>query len=351
MSLSGYLRTPVLTGKNNDEKRQQIADYYNVTFSRYESLFETLVSDEAYYQKPNSLRHPLIFYYGHTATFFINKLILSGLIEQRINPKFESMFAIGVDEMGWDDLDEAHYDWPSVDEVKAYREQVHILLNELIANIPLSLPIDWENPWWTILMGIEHEQIHIETSSVLIRQQALDLVRKQDAWRPWTKTSEAPENMLVDIPAGNVELGKSDNLVYGWDNEYGHHKAKISAFQASRYLVSNDEFLAFVEAGGYRQDDLWETEGLEWRNYTHAIFPCFWIESGDTWYLRLMTEVVPMPWDWPVEVNYHESKAFCNWKSQQCGQVVRLPTEDEWYRLYDFSGVEELKQDTCQLSN
>ena len=55
-----------------------------------------------------------------------------------------------------------------------------------------------------------------------------------------------------------------------------------------------------------------------------------------------MTEMVDMPWDWPVEVNYHEAKAFCNWKAEQTGLSVRLPTEDEWQRMYDFSGVEEL---------
>jgi hypothetical protein len=52
-----------------------------------------------------------------------------------------------------------------------------------------------------------------------------------------------------------------------------------------------------------------------------------------------MLEEIQMPWDWPVEVNYHEAKAFCNWKAQQTGLPVRLPTEDEWYRLYDFAGL------------
>ena len=49
-----------------------------------------------------------------------------------------------------------------------------------------------------------------------------------------------------------------------------------------------------------------------------------------------------MPWCWPVEVNYHEAKAFCNWKKARTGQPVRLPTEDEWYRLYDVAGIAEV---------
>ena len=343
MYASQFLRTPLLTGTDVEAKRAEIAAYFNATFNRYESLFSTLASEQAYYQKPIPLRHPLIFYYGHTATFFVNKLLLAGLIEQRIDARFESMFAIGVDEMSWDDLDDGHYDWPTVTEVKAYRQQLKDLINNLIETAPLELPINWKNPWWTILMGIEHEQIHIETSSVLIRQQALNLVQINDAWRPWTKTGTAPNNELVAISAGKVTLGKSsDDAIYGWDNEYGSHQADINEFQASKFLVSNSEFLAFVEAEGYQTDEYWLVEGLEWKSFTKASHPTFWHKSEQSWQLRLMTEMVTMPWDWPVDVNYHEAKAFCNWKAAKTGLSIRLPTEDEWQRMYDFAGVDEL---------
>jgi 5-histidylcysteine sulfoxide synthase/putative 4-mercaptohistidine N1-methyltranferase len=347
-----YLRTPELTGTDIDEKRREIAEYFNATFDKYDLLFETLKTDQAYYQKSIPLRHPLIFYYGHTATFFVNKLLLAGLIEERINPKFESMFAIGVDEMSWDDLDEANYDWPPVEEVKAYRQQVKKTINDIIENAPLSLPIDWHNPWWTILMGIEHEQIHLETSSVLIRQQQIDLVQPHDDWRPWpNKENAAPENRLVDIPAGNIEIGKEfDDPVYGWDNEYGHHQAQVNDFKATEFVVSNQEFLAFVEAGGYNNDDYWQEEGLAWKLFTKAEYPTFWLKKDQSWQLRLMTEVVDMRWNWPVEVNYHEAKAFCNWKAQQTGLAVRLPTEDEWYRMYDHCGLGELAQQRAQAN-
>lgn len=345
MSEHHYLRAPSLVGTDIEAKRQQIAEYFNATFERYESLFETLVDDRAYYQKSIPLRHPLIFYYGHTATFFVNKLMLAGLIEHRVDPKLESMFAIGVDEMSWDDLNDTHYVWPKVSEVKIYRQQVKQLVNDVIAHAPLALPINWQNPWWTIIMGIEHEQIHLETSSVLIRQQALSLVQKQDAWRPWTKTAVAPENRLVDIPSGQVSLGKDyDDPIYGWDNEYGQHHADIAAFQASQYLVSNQEFVEFVDEGGYEEDSYWLPEGMRWRDYAQAKHPAFWIKSVSGWRLRLMSEVINMPWDWPVEVNFHEAKAFCNWKAAQTGDPVRLPTEDEWQRIYDYAGIMELDE-------
>ena len=121
MNTDLFPRTPVLQGDNAEAWRSNLRAYFHATFDRYEQLFEVLTSDAAYYQKPIPLRHPLIFYFGHTATFFINKLVLAGLVEQRINAKFESMFAIGVDEMSWDDLNDARYDWPRVEEVRGVR--------------------------------------------------------------------------------------------------------------------------------------------------------------------------------------------------------------------------------------
>ncbi|HDZ15993.1 MAG TPA: SAM-dependent methyltransferase, partial [Methylophaga aminisulfidivorans] len=157
-----FLRTLNLDGSDASAKREEIAEYFNFTFDRYESLFETLKSDKAFYEKSIPLRHPLMFYFGHTATFFVNKMLLAGLIDKRVDPVFESMFAVGVDEMSWDDLNEDHYDWPTVEEVKAYRQKVKVMINKVIRQAPLKLPINWENPWWSIIMGIEHEQIHLE---------------------------------------------------------------------------------------------------------------------------------------------------------------------------------------------
>jgi len=134
-----FQRTPLLSGNDADAKREEIRAYFLATFNRYEQLFEMLAVEEAYFVKPIALRHPLIFYLGHTATFFINKLILAGLLQQRINATFESIFAVGVDEMSWDDLNDAHYAWPAVAEVMDYRNQVRQVVEQLIQTAPLAL--------------------------------------------------------------------------------------------------------------------------------------------------------------------------------------------------------------------
>jgi 5-histidylcysteine sulfoxide synthase/putative 4-mercaptohistidine N1-methyltranferase len=347
-----FPRTPSLDAGDIEQKRAEIKRYFLATFDRYEQLFETLSQEEAYYRKPIPLRHPLIFYLGHTATFFTNKLIISKIIKDRINPHFESMFAVGVDEMSWDDLGEGRYDWPAVSEVMAYRHSVRSLLINLIDQLPLTLPIGWDSPWWIILMGIEHERIHLETSSVLIRQHDLKYVTPHAAWQPCRITGQAPQNTLVKIPAGPVIWNKTQSApYYGWDNEYGHHQATVAEFQASQYLVSNQEFLAFVEQQGYGDDRFWEEEGRAWKNYAQAQHPTFWVKGEQSWLLRLMLEEIPMPWDWPVEVNYHEAKAFCNWKKTQTGQAYRLPTEDEWRRLYDEAGLGEIASNELAQAN
>lgn len=332
----------LLDEKDPAKFRVALKDYFLSTHDRYESLFQTLGCREAWYERAIPLRHPLIFYFGHTATFFINKLILARLVENRLNPHLESIFAVGVDEMSWDDLNDAHYDWPEVEEVQAYRDEVRRIVTDIIDHAPLTLPVSWTHPWWGIVMGIEHERIHVETSSVLIRQQRLEYIQPHPDWQPNHSSGAAPENSYVEIPSGAVSLGRSkdDTLLYGWDNEFGSHEAEVPAFQASRLLVSNGEYRGFVKAGGYEKKKYWDEEGAEWLDYSKVNHPEFWVEDGQDWGLRLMTGVVDMPWNWPVEVNAHEARAFCRWKSTQTGQPIRLPSEDEWRRMLEVSGYQ-----------
>ena len=331
-----HTRTIILNTGDPEQKRKEIRDYFHATFTIDEKLYEALRNDQTFYLRADRLRHPLIFYYGHTATFFINKLTIAQVITRRINPAFESMFAVGVDEMSWDDLNEAHYDWPTPQEVKAYRDQVRALIDDLITTLPINLPITWESPWWAIMMGIEHERIHLETSSVLIRQLPLDQVQQLQFWSVCPESGEPPVNRLLPVSAGTVRLGKQkDHPLYGWDNEYGTHQADVPEFKASCLLVSNREYLTFVEAGGYADPQWWTEEGWNWQQFKQAEYPLFWVKAADGWKLRTMASELPLPWNWPVEVNYLEAKAFCNWKSAQTGLPIRLPSEDEWYRLYD----------------
>ena len=141
------IHVPTLSGLDAETKRQEIKRYFQHCYRRYESLFDLIVDEKYYYQKADPLRHPIIFYFGHTATFFINKLKLAKVIDDRIDPGLESIFAVGVDEMSWDDLNEKHYSWPTLAETKTYRDKVYTVVNELIDTLPLELPITEKSPW------------------------------------------------------------------------------------------------------------------------------------------------------------------------------------------------------------
>ena len=323
-----------------ESKRVEILAYFEKTWAIDELLYSQLKSDDVFYHRGDPLRHVLIFYLGHTATFFINKLILAKIIDIRINAELESIFAIGVDEMSWDDLNERHYNWPTVQAVREYRNKAKELITDVILKTPLNLPIVWQDPMWIILMGIEHERIHLETSSVLIRQLPLDEVISGLFGKICTEQGDAPKNKLISVLGSEMKLGKpTDHSLYGWDNEYGHYTEQVENFKSSEYLISNAEFLDFINADGYQNETYWTKEGWRWKNYKQAEMPLFWRKNGNDFKLRLVAEEITMPWNWPVEVNYLEAKAYCNWKTKQEGKTYRLPTEAEWYRLAEIYSI------------
>lgn len=328
-----------LKGYSAEAKRAEILRYFLKTFEVYDRLFDILADDSVFYKRPEPLRHPIIFYFGHTATFYINKLVLAKKI-LRINPVFESMFAIGVDEMSWDDLDERKYEWPSVNAVREYRRQVKDVVCEFIKKEPIVLPIDWDSGFWAVLMGCEHERIHLETSSVLIRQLDVSDVKESPLFTICDTYGATPDNLLLKVKGGSVKLGKKfDDDYYGWDNEYGAFEMELSDFEASKYLVSNGEFLEFVKSGGYQNPEFWSEEGEKWLLFKKPEYPVFWIKTDDGFLYRALTKNIPLPLNWPVDVNCLEAEAFCAWLSDKKGFDLRLPTEAEWYRLRDVSKV------------
>ncbi len=339
--MSRFSLYPVtLDGSDIEAKREDIRAYFHNTYDIFEKIFEVLKSDEVFYQKSEPTRHPMIFYFGHTATFFINKLILMKIIKERVNPEFESIFAVGVDEMEWDDTEGTHYKWPKVDDVREYRKKVRAIVDELISSLPMTLPITQDSPMWIILMGIEHERIHIETSLVLHRQMPLDNVIELKEFNICTHSSAAPKNEMINIEGGSVVLGKekSHNL-YGWDNEYGEFTQDVEKFKVSKYLVSNSEFMEFVKEGGYEDEEFWDDEGKKFLEISGAKHPIFWVKDGAVYKYRTLSSVIDMPLDWPVDVNALEAEAFCRFKSKKEGVVYSLPSEAEYRLIYDYAGL------------
>lgn len=340
--LSSY--PPTLNGTDIEEKRAEILSYFHNTYDLYEKMFEVLKDDSVFYKKSEPSRHPMVFYFGHTAVFYINKLINMKIIDKRVNPNFESIFAVGVDEMEWDDLDESRYKWPEISEVRAYREQVRDTVDKLIKEMNFTLPITWDSDIWIILMGIEHERIHIETSSVLHRQMPLEFIKDMDDFKICKECRDVVENSLVSIPNTSVVLGKErDDKYYGWDNEYGIYKEDVEEFKTSKYLVSNAEYMEFVENGGYDKEEYWCEEGKKFLEISGAKHPPFWIKEQNGFSFRTLTKKVKMPLSWPVEVNNLEAMAFCRYKSIKDKKSYTLPSESEYEAICSYVGVDDLQ--------
>jgi len=153
-------------------------------------------------------------------------------------------------------------------------------------------------------------------------------------WRSCPTSALPPANDWLPVASRTVRLGKPDHdRTYGWDNEYGSEQVELPAFRAARRLVSNAEFLGFVMAGGYRDESLWTEEGRGWLGYTRARHPRFWVEREGAYDQRNLLEEIPLPLDWPVEVNCLEAEAYCAWLARGSGENVLLPTEAHWHAL------------------
>lgn len=351
--------------------RQAVLDYFNNTWALTELLFSSLIGEEPFYRPPyHGLRHPLVFYYVHPAVLYVSKLRLAGLLPSAINPYFENLFETGVDEMSWDDISKNDIEWPSIDDALDYRRQVYATVKSVIDTHPDLAEghpaLLQEHPLWSLFMGFEHERIHLETSSVLIRELPVHLVSRPREWPALARFGDGvdeedsslspvagcnyPQNSFASIASQEVRIGKPvDWPTYGWDNEYGQRGADLGGFSASRFLISNGEFWQFVAAGGYQQQENWTEAGWQWRSFRNVKWPAFWVPDGPAgaykYKLRTCFEVVPMQWIWPAVVNFHEAKAFCRWQSIKDQKSYRLITEAEHQALRKASNFNNADQE------
>ena len=139
---------------------------------------------------------------------------------------------------------------------------------------------------------------------------------------------------MVPIGPTTVSLGKpADEPTFGWDNEYGSLIRTVSAFEIGRNLITNGEYLQFVEEGGYESEQYWSAPGWLWRTATASSNPKFWIPQDNRFRYRALFVDLELPEHWPVEVNHFEAEAYCRWKGEQ----YRLPSEAEYRVLTDLS--------------
>jgi len=174
---------------------------------------------------------------------------------------------------------------------------------------------------WNML--IEHEHQHNETMVQAMQLAGEDIPSPAPEGARAPAASPAPGNgpMTVHIEGGPALLGAGIEG-FAYDNERPQHAVEVAGFDIDRAPVSNADYLAFVEEGGYRRREWWSEPGWAWREGEGAERPLFWTEDG---HVRRFDRTEPLEPSLPViHVSAHEAEAF----ARACGK--RLPTEAEW---------------------
>ena len=129
----------------------------------------------------------------------------------------------------------------------------------------------------------------------------------------------------IDIPACRLALGAPPESGLVLDNEKWAHEVELSAFSIARHAVSNAQFLAFVEDGGYRRREFWSDAGRRMLDEVGLDAPRYWRREGSAWRMRRFEREMALDPAEPVmHVSFHEAEAWCRWAGR------RLPTEAEW---------------------
>jgi len=177
-------------------------------------------------------------------------------------------------------------------------------------------------------LAAQHEDMHAENLTLIVQTHGYRRPRLDGhagkSTSPSVDVDYRPRD--VAVPGGAFPLGASPDEPFVFDNEKWAHPVEVAPFRIASTPVTNAEFVAFVEDGGYGRRELWQRRGWDWRRREGAEHPIFWMRGDDgRWAERQFDAIVPLaPWHPVVHVNWYEAEAFCRWAGR------RLPTEAEW---------------------
>lgn len=315
--------------RNDNDAMEQLAN----ARQRTDDLF-AIVNPDALYERPIAERHRIVFYIGHLEAFDWNLFHERVFGVKSFHREFDQLFAFGIDPVGGGLPTDQPSDWPKISAVQDYVGKIRAVLDVKLADAlaDSELPISDGFPLSTLLnVAIEHRLMHAETLAYMLHQLPLDRKVRQSEFL--TSVTSPVDHGTVDIPAGEVTLGlpRSSDL-FGWDNEYEAHTVSVPSFAIDKYKVTNQQYLEFVNAGGYETREFWgdgnNNDDWNWKSAQGISHPVFWTRKNDAeqWLYRTMFDEIPLPPDWPVYVSQAEAKAYSRWAGKS------LPTEAEWQR-------------------
>lgn len=208
---------------------------------------------------------------------------------------------------------------PTVAEVYRYREWVDGRMAHLLSgNVPDALAE-------IVTLGLNHEQQHQELLLTDLKY-SFGNQPTMPAYGPEARYEfdRNAESGWLDIAEGVYQIGHAGQE-FCFDNERMRHKVYLQPFAISRALVTNGEYLEFMQARGYERFELWLDEGWAWVKDNAIRAPMYWHRVGEDWHSYTLAGLKKVDPDAILcHVNFYEAHAFAAWKG------MRLPTEAEW---------------------
>jgi ergothioneine biosynthesis protein EgtB len=270
---------------------------------------------------------PVKWHLAHTSWFFETFMLESALPGYRhFHPQFRVLFNSYYNAVG-----EKHprpergmLSRPALAQVLAYRKHVDRHMQQLLAEGE-ALPAEVAA---RLALGLNHEQQHQELMLTdlkhLLSRNPLRPAYVEQNTQADTALAATVELGWHKRPAGLYEIGHTGEG-FAFDNEAPRHKVWLNAFALASRAVTNGEYLAFMQDGGYRRPELWLAEGWDQINTLGWRAPLYWEQHDGEWRQFTLHGMQPLQLDQPVHhISLFESDAYAQW----CG--ARLPTEFEW---------------------
>lgn len=271
---------------------------------------------------------PTKWHLAHTAWFFETFILRPDRRGYRpIDERFQTIFNSYYKQLG-DHPNRANrglFSRPTLEEVLAYREYVDEHMLKLIGDLD---PESQTELFSRIELGLQHEQQHQELILTDIKHafwsQPLRPAYKGHLKAKQAQRVAAPKWEIYS--GGVVSIGHSSES-FCFDNELPRHEVLLRDFHLQNRLVTNGEYLEFIEDGAYRRPELWLSNGWDTVVQEGWEAPLYWERHDGDWRMFTLAGVQELRPDEPVcHASYFEADAFARWKG------ARLPLESEWER-------------------